>query len=55
MIKNTHENRLKLATHVADNMTYEQMKQFIIDGLYNLYECDDDPFLDNWDEHFGDK
>ena len=47
---NSPENRAKLADAVINSMTVEEMKEFIFQDLYELYE-DEDIFDSEWEDH----
>ena len=51
---NSPENRAKLADAVINGMTVEQMKEFIFQDLYELYE-DEDIFDSEWEDHLTDE
>ena len=51
---NSPENRAKLADAVINGMTVEQMKEFIFQDLYELYE-DEEIFDIEWEDHLTDE
>lgn len=53
-MKNTSENRDKLARHVVDNMTVEQLRERLFQDLYEAYQ-DDDIFNSDWEDYLTDE
>jgi hypothetical protein len=54
LIENNEENREKLAEAVVTSADMDDVVSMAINGCTNLYERDNDKFLQDWEDLFGD-
>lgn len=47
MLKNTEENRMKLAQHVVDGWDFDDLVSFAVETLYANYTDDSEQFDDD--------